>query len=330
MTQAPRPCVYYGKDLARYGFGEGHPFGPDRLEAFWRMCRERGLDRRLAVRAPVRADREALARFHTCDYLDRLEAHSRRGEGFLDYGDTPAFPGVLEAAEYVAGSVLDAIDRLISGACHRAFVPIAGLHHARRDSAAGFCAINDCGIAIETLKRKYGLTRIAYVDIDAHHGDGVFYAFEADPAVIFVDLHEDGRFLYPGTGAVTETGQGPGRGLKLNIPMPPEAGDALVEKIWPRVEAFLERHRPRFFLLQAGADSLAGDPITHLAYSAETHRRVTARLCRLADRHADGRLLAVGGGGYNRDNLAAAWCAVVEAMLAGDEREAADTGSPWA
>jgi len=321
------PCVYYGEDLARYGFGEGHPFGPDRLEVFWRACRQRGLDRRVEVLAPVRAGREALARFHTGDYLDRLEARSRSGEGFLDYGDTPAFHGVLEAAEYVAGSVLDAIDRLMEGTCRRAFVPIAGLHHARRDSAAGFCAVNDCGIAIETLEREYGLDRIAYVDIDAHHGDGVFYAFEADPRVIFVDLHEDGRFLYPGTGAVTETGQGPAKGLKLNIPMPPEAGDGLVKKVWPQVEDFLERHRPRFILFQAGTDSLAGDPITHLAYSAETHRRVAARLCRIADRYADGRILAVGGGGYNRDNLAAAWCAVVEAFLEADERLSAEDGS---
>ena len=115
------------------------------------------------------------------------------------------------------------------GECRRAFVPIAGLHHAARDRAAGFCVFNDCGVAIELLKRA-GLKRIAYVDIDAHHGDGVFYAFEDDPAVIFADLHEDGRYLYPGTGMAEEIGKGAARGMKLNVPLPPGADDQRVRR----------------------------------------------------------------------------------------------------
>ncbi len=303
-------CVYLGEELARYGFGEQHPFGNDRMYAFQQEFERRGLDRRARVLPPVSGSRAQLALFHDSSYLDFLETRSREGSGFLDGGDTPAFRGVWEASLTVAGCVCDAADRLLAGECRHAFVPIAGLHHARRDGAAGFCAINDCGIVIEYLKQQ-GVGRIAYVDIDAHHGDGVYYAFESDSSVIIIDFHEDGRYLYPGTGAVTETGKGPAAGTKLNIPLPPEADDVLFSKLWPRAEAFLQRYRPDFFILQAGADSIAGDPITHLELSARTHARVARALAGMGDQP----LLVLGGGGYNRANLAQAWSGVVEALL---------------
>lgn len=307
--------VHVGEALARYGFGEGHPFGPDRMGVFWTRMVERGLDARVAVCDPVVADREQLLRFHTPEYVDRVIRQSRTGQGYLDLGDTPAFAGVYEAACTVVGSVLDALDRLMDGRAARAFVPIAGLHHAARDGAAGFCVFNDCGIAIETLRVRYGIRRVAYVDIDAHHGDGVFYAFADDPDLIFADLHEDGRYLYPGTGAAHETGTGAAAGTKLNLPMKPGAGDADFMAAWPAVEAHLERFPCEAIILQCGADSLAGDPITHLRYSEAAHRHAAARLAAIADRTASGRVLALGGGGYNRDNLARAWTAVVEALL---------------
>lgn len=307
--------VYYGDSLAAYGFGEGHPFGPDRLEAFWREFTRRGLDRRVVVAPPVSCTEDDLARFHTHDYLARVKRQSQTGIGFLDYGDTPAFPGVYEAASTVVGSVLDALHAILGGECRRAFVPIAGLHHARRDSAAGFCVFNDQGVAIETLRAVHGLRRVAYVDIDAHHGDGVFYAFEDDPDLTFADLHEDGRYLYPGTGNASETGRGKAAGTKLNIPLPPEAGNREFLQAWDKAEAFVRAARPEFILLQAGADSLAGDPITHLCYTPAAHAHAARRLCTLANDCCAGRLLATGGGGYDRANLARAWCAVVEALL---------------
>jgi acetoin utilization protein AcuC len=310
-----KTCVYIGEDLARYGFGQGHPFGPDRMDAFWQAARAAGVDRRVTVCQPVAASRADIERFHTPEYVDRVIAQSRTGSGYLDLGDTPAFPGVYEAAAFVAGSVLDAIERLIGGTCRHAFVPIAGLHHARRDSAAGFCVFNDCGIAIETLFEQYALQKVAYIDIDAHHGDGVFYSFADDPRLVFADLHEDGHYLYPGTGMLEETGTGAAAGTKLNIPMPPQAADDLFFREWERVESFIAGYRPEFFLLQCGADSIAGDPITHLQYSPAAHRHAARRLCQLAEEHARGRLLAMGGGGYNRDNLAKAWTAVLETLV---------------
>ncbi len=308
-------CVYVGDDLARYGFGQGHPFGPDRLDAFWKHAQAIGLDKRVTLCTPVTTQRETIERFHTHEYVDRVIRQSSSGEGFLDCGDTPACPGIYEAACFVVGSVLDAIERLVTGEFRHAFVPIAGLHHARRDSAAGFCVFNDCGVAIETLRSVHDLQRIAYVDIDAHHGDGVFYSFEDDPQLIFADLHEDGRFLYPGTGRENECGKGTAAGTKLNIPMPPDADDELFFQAWEKAEAFVDRQRPEFILFQCGADSIAGDPITHLRYSPAAHRHAAQRLCRLADRHCDGRVLAMGGGGYNRANLAMAWTAVLEVLV---------------
>ncbi len=315
MSDDPSVCVYAGEELARYGFGDGHPFGPDRFHAFWQRFTDEGLESRVRVRAPVLADRAAIERFHTPDYFDRVQALSDKGFGYLDHGDTPAFPGVCEAAAWVVGSVLDAVARIVAGDCRRAFVPIGGLHHSRRDRAAGFCVFNDCGVAIEALRAVHGIRRVAYVDIDAHHGDGVFYAFEDDPELIFADLHEDGRYLYPGTGDTQETGRGAARGTKLNIPVPPGADDEVFFQLWVQAEAFVEKARPEFIILQCGADSLAGDPITHLRYSASAHAHATRALCRIADRHCDGRILGLGGGGYNRDNLAAAWVAVVRSML---------------
>ncbi len=308
-------CVYDGEALARYGFGRGHPFGPDRLAAFRHELNRLGLDGCVDILPPVLASEVEVARFHSADYIARVQAMSRDGTGLLDHGDTPAFPGMYEAACYVVGTLLDAVARVVDGRCGRSFVPIAGLHHARRDGAAGFCVFNDIGVAIETLRQVHGIQRIAYIDIDAHHGDGVFYAFEDDPTLTIVDLHEDGRYLYPGSGRRDETGRGDARGSKLNIPLPPGADDALFHRLWPTIEDQVRTARPQIILLQAGADSIAGDPLAHLNFTPATHGYATERLCRLADELCGGRLVATGGGGYDRGNLARTWCAVVQALL---------------
>jgi len=308
-------AVVVSERLARYGFGDGHPFGPDRHGAFVRELEARGLDRRVRILEPRMASSEELHSFHTAAYVDFVRERSASGQGFLDAGDTPAFRGVYEAAAVVVGATLSATESIMARDSRRAFVPIAGLHHAARDKAAGFCVFNDCGVAIEQLRRRFALERIGYVDIDAHHGDGVFYGFERDAGVIFADVHEDGRYLYPGTGSADEIGRGEARGTKLNLPLPPGADDAVFDSVWPGVIAHLERHDPQFIILQCGADSLEGDPITHLRLSARAHARAARDLAALADRLGHGRLLALGGGGYNRNNIAQAWNAVVESLL---------------
>lgn len=304
--------VYIGEGLAHYGFGHGHPFGLDRYDAFLKEFNKRGLNQKVSLQSPVIASDQQILLFHTEEYLKQVKRQSVTGMGYLDLGDTPAFTGCYEAAATVVGTTLAAVDRVIKGESKRAFIPIAGLHHARRNTAAGFCIFNDCGVAIEALRKEHGIKKVAYVDIDAHHGDGVYYEFENDPDLIFVDFHEDGRFLYPGTGSVEETGKGTAKGTKLNIPMPPQAGDELFIKLWDKAEAFLEAGQPEFILLQCGADSIAGDPITHMAYTPAVHAHVASRLSNLADRICKGKLVAMGGGGYNRVNLAKAWSDVIE------------------
>jgi acetoin utilization protein AcuC len=307
--------VIAGEKLSRYGFGQGHPFGPDRHAAFYREFEARGLHRRALVEETVAATEAELLSFHTPELVERVRRQSLSGQGYLDTGDTPAYRGVFEAASYVVGGTLRAAEAIMAGRARRAFVPIAGLHHAGRAHAAGFCVFNDCGVAIEQLRCRHGLSRIAYVDIDAHHGDGVFYAFESDPGLVLADLHEDGRFLYPGTGAAVETGRGAAAGTKLNIPLEPGADDAVFEGVWPRVLAHLEQFAPEFILLQCGADSVAGDPIAHLRFSPAAHGRAARDLAALAERLGHGRLLATGGGGYDRGNIGRAWNAVVEGLF---------------
>ena len=307
-----RTAVYLGEQIAQYGWGEGHPFGPDRHRAFAAALEAASL--RVAIRAPVRAGEQDLLAFHAATYVAEVDARCEAGSGYLDAGDTPAMHGVNVAARWVVGTAVAAADAIMAGELDNAMVPIAGLHHAGRDYAAGFCVFDDCGVVIEVLRRRHGLRRVAYVDIDAHHGDGVFYAFEDDPELLFADIHEDGRVLYPGTGHREETGRGAAAGTKLNIPMVPGSGDAEFLTAWAEVMAYLEAGEPEFIVLQCGADSMGGDPITHLRYSEAAHARAAADLKLLAERHCQGRLLALGGGGYNRDNLARAWVAVVKAL----------------
>lgn len=313
---ANRVRVIKDQQTAAYGFGDGHPFGPDRHDMFHAELAASGVAADVDFMAARLATEEELLSFHTPRYVDFVRESCSNGEAMLDQTDTPAFPGLYEAACWVVGGTLNLVDAVMTGQTRRGFIPIGGLHHAGRDHTAGFCVFNDCGIAVELLRRQYGLTRIAYVDIDAHHGDGMYYAFEDDPQVFIADTHEDGRALYPGTGHASERGKGAAEGTKLNLPLRPRVGDAKFLEAWEQVEEFLESARPEFILFQCGADSVAGDPITHLQFTPAAHAHAARRLCELADRHAEGRILGMGGGGYNRDNLAAAWTGVVREFVA--------------
>lgn len=300
--------------LAAYGFPPPHPFGTDRQAVFLREARSL-LAQTVSLPARIASDEE-LQRFHTPAYVAQVRAAAARGITALDDGDTPVFPGMHDAAAAVVGSALDACARIVAGELSCSLQPIGGLHHARRDAAAGFCVYNDCGVVIESLRRVHGVRRIAYVDIDVHHGDGVYYAFESDPDLVFADIHQDSRTLFPGTGRADETGQGAARGTKLNIELPPGAGDEDFIAAFARVEQHLLRHAPTFVLFQCGADGLAGDPLAQLAYTPAVHAHAARRLRALAERHAEGRLMAFGGGGYRGEHVARAWREVLVALLA--------------
>jgi acetoin utilization protein AcuC len=317
---APEVLLCTGEALRRYGFPDGHPLSVDRQQAFLDAAERRGLLAAVQRMPPRVAGAEELSTFHTREYLERVIEGSQLGGGWLDYGDTPLFPGVFEAAGAVAGTALDALGRVVAGVAPRSFQPIGGLHHARRDAAAGFCVVNDVCLVIERLRREHGVQRIAYVDIDVHHGDGVFYAYEEDPDLVVVDIHEDGRFLYPGTGHASECGTGLGAGSKLNLPLQPGATDAEFLRAWEIAEEFLRERRPQFILMQSGVDSLDGDPLAHLALTPRAHAHATARLCRLANELCAGRLMVFGGGGYDLANIADGWSTVLEELQRGSWR----------
>jgi acetoin utilization protein AcuC len=312
-------AVFYGEALARYGFGGSHPLGTDRLGAFWNRLQSENVANVIVEEPALGSDQDALS-FHDKEYVDLVRVSSKHGGVLLDRGDTPAFKGVFEVSLYVVGSTLAALDYVIAGRDRQsrkvdhAFNPIGGLHHARRDTAGGFCVFNDIGVAILAARKKYGIKRIAYVDIDAHHGDGVFYEFEDDPFLFFADIHEDGRHLYPGTGSALETGKGAAAGTKINMPVEPGAGDEEFIKAFGKVEQFVDNARPELIILQCGADGLAGDPITHLQYTPRAHAHAADALHRLAHRHCKGRIIALGGGGYNRANIGSAWTEVVRSF----------------
>jgi len=308
-------CLYYGEALGAYGFPRGHPLGVDRQGAFFREASGQGLDKLVEIRTGAPASREQIERFHTREYVEIVIHAERDGLEFLDNGDTPVFPGVYDAGAMVTGAALDGLTQVMRGHCRRTFQPVGGLHHARRDGAAGFCVFNDLGVVIETLRSEHGIRRVAYIDIDVHHGDGIFYAYEDDPDLIFADIHEDGRYLYPGTGHASETGKGAAKGTKLNIPLAPGSGDREFLEAWPRVVAHLRKYEPQFVVFQCGADGLDGDPLAHLTYSPQVHAHAARSLVHLADRYCAGRLMAFGGGGYDRTNLAKAWSNVLRELV---------------
>jgi acetoin utilization protein AcuC len=267
---------------------------------------------------PELALEESILSFHDKDYVELVKKAGKIGNGYLDTGDTPAFRGAFEASSYVVGSTLKAFDIVIrkTNGIKHAFNPIGGLHHSKRTTAAGFCIFNDIGIAILEARRKHGIKKIAYIDIDAHHGDGVYYEFEDDPLLYIADIHEDGKFLYPGTGSEWETGIGDAEGTKLNIPLNPNSTDQDFIASFKRVEDFIDnKAKPELIILQCGADSLKYDPLTHLNLTYNSHKYAASKLHSLAHKHSNGRIVALGGGGYNKINIGDAWTAVVKAFI---------------
>ncbi|MDI3316407.1 MAG: acetoin utilization protein AcuC [Bacillota bacterium] len=298
-------ALVWDRRLLRYRFGEGHPFDPLRLELLIHLLESAGLLRPGDILRPRAASRAELEVAHDPDYLEALERMSRSGEaepGAERFGlgteDDPVFAGMAEAAAWVAGGALEAADGVGSGRFLHLFHPAGGLHHAQRGRASGFCLVNDVVLAIERLRRRWGL-RVAYVDIDAHHGDGVQAAFYEAADLLFISLHETGRYLFPGTGSIDERGRGAGRGNFWNVPLDAFTEDgSWIEAFRRVVPPLLERFAPDVLVSQHGADGHRLDPLTHLALTTRSYQVAAEELHRLAHRLCDGRWLAFGGGGY--------------------------------
>lgn len=270
----------------------------------------------IQVCEPRQAENAELSLFHDESYLQFVKRMSEVGSGFLDMGDTPAFKGCYEASALAAGASLTAIDLVMSGAAAHAINIAGGLHHAHPSRASGFCIFNDPAISIAYLEKKYSIERLLYLDIDAHHGDGVMYGFYSDKAVLDIDFHEDGHHLFPGTGFTDEIGAGSASGIKINVPLSPFTGDDDFLKLFKEiVPVAVRKFKPQIMLVQCGADSHVNDLLAHLQLTTRTYCEVAETVHNLAHEVAEGRLVIFGGGGYNPSNVARAWTLIAATLI---------------
>lgn len=304
-TSVPR--FVYDPALAGFELSPDHPFKPLRFELTRTLLESCGLLDPSQFVAPTPLSEDDLLAVHDSRYVDAVKAASagvrqpaalQAGFG-LGTSDNPVFPAMHDAIARVCAATVTAVELVAGGEADKAANFSGGLHHAMRDRASGFCVYNDLAIAIRRAVDRHGL-RVAYVDLDAHHGDGVQWLFYDDPDVLTISLHESGRYLFPGTGHTYETGKDRGRGTAVNMPLEPFTEDAsfleCFETVVPRA---LRAFAPDLIVLQAGADMHRNDPLADLWLSLDALGTSYARMVELADRHAGGRLVVTGGGGYD-------------------------------
>ncbi len=259
---------------------------------------------------PEIASFEELTKVHSPRYVSFVREMSEKGTGYLDYGDTPAYPGVFERASASAGGSLTAARLIGRGEFVHAFNPGGGLHHARWDSAGGFCVFNDIALAVRAFQEEFSFERIVVLDFDGHHADGTQDYFY-DERVLTVSFHRFDPFFYPGTGDLSELGRGDGLGYTVNVPLPARtSGDLYLWSFEEIVPPLLEWYEPEVILAQFGADGHFRDPLVRLYLTTRTYEALASRVHELSHIHSGGRLLLFGGGGYSPETVARCWSVV--------------------
>jgi acetoin utilization protein AcuC len=334
-----RARLMWDDRVTGYDFGAGHPMDPVRLALTMGLVRGFGLDRApgVTVAAAPPAGDSTLALVHRPEYVAAVRRASEdpaAAERTQEYGlgteDNPAFKGMHAAAALIAGQSVGAAEAVWSGAAGHAVNFTGGLHHAMPASASGFCVYNDAALAVARLL-ELGAERVAYVDVDVHHGDGVQAAFWDDPRVLTVSLHETPRTLFPQTGWPEETG-GPGaEGGAVNVALPAGTGDAgWLRAFHAVVPELLAAFRPQVLVTQHGADTHVEDPLAHLAVTVDAQRLVAEACHALAHEHAQGRWVALGGGGYAVvDVVPRTWTHLVGIAAGRPVDPAAETPEEW-
>lgn len=312
-----------------YNFGPQHPFSPVRQEMTMDLLAALGapLD---PVEPPV-ATRAEVRRVHSEGFVEKVEAASdgtppSRARSFgLNTGDVPVFENMDAATRGLVGGTLHGARLIAEGEASRVLQFGGGLHHAHRERASGFCVYNDLSVAIEALRERGH--RVAYVDVDVHHGDGVQHLHDEDPGVLTISLHETGRALFPGTGHVDEIGEGPGKGFSLNVPLAPYTGsDSYLGAFEHVVPYALQHFQPDVLVAQCGADAHFNDPLADLLLTTQAYATIFRRLLVLADTHAEGRLLCTLGGGYRLDAVSRIWTLLALIVLECEIPEAVPDG----
>jgi acetoin utilization protein AcuC len=298
-----RAQLMWDEAVTGYDFGPGHPMDPVRLALTRRLVDAFGLDREVDVVAAKAAGESTLRLVHREDYIAAVKAASvEPAAADQSYGlgtmDDPAFAGMHEVSSLIAGQSVGAAEAVWRGEAPHAVNFAGGLHHAMPGGASGFCIYNDASLAIARLL-ELGAERVAYVDVDVHHGDGVQAAFWEDPRVLTISLHEHPRTLFPQTGWPEETGADCAEGSAVNVALPAGTGDAgWLRAFHSVVPELIADFRPQVLVTQHGADTHFEDPLAHLAVSLDAQRAVQVACHDLAHEHADGRWVALGGGGY--------------------------------
>lgn len=306
---------YYTPRFLEYDLGERHPLRPIRYKRTYDLLSAYGVfGPEAPVVEPELADPDLVRRAHTEDYLSALQTLSDdpddpiRNAFGLGPGDTPAFPGMWEASLLYTGASVQGAEHILSGEGNRAHNIAGGLHHAMANRASGFCILNDAAVAIHRLLET--LERVAYIDIDAHHGDGVESLFYDDPRVLTISTHEAGQWLFPGTGYPADIGQGEARGTSINIPLAPYTGDETFlwafHEVVPRA---FEEFRPQAVVTQFGSDAHYSDPLAHLTLTTRSYESMLAYYGTLGL-----PWLALGGGGYNVETVPRIWSLVFAAL----------------
>jgi acetoin utilization protein AcuC len=298
-----RPTLVWSDALTDYNLGPGHPLAPIRVELAVALARELGVLDHFDIVEPHPLSVDELATVHAPFYISGVQTLSEYPYESdpalgLGTGDNPVVYGMHDASALVAGASVEAARRVWTGAANRAVNIAGGLHHAMPNHASGFCIYNDPALAIRWMLDN-GAERIAYVDVDAHHGDGVQAIFYDDPRVLTVSIHEGPRTLFPGTGYADEIGASGAEGTAVNIALPPGTTDAgWLRAFHAIVPAVVEAFRPQILISQHGCDSHADDPLTNLALTIDGQRASYLAVERLAEQFAAGRWIVTGGGGY--------------------------------
>jgi acetoin utilization protein AcuC len=307
LSQLALPTmVVWDMAMTAYNFGHGHPMAPERMELTARLAKRLGLLdlSHVAVAAPEVASDDELRTVHSAGFVAAVRRVSANPdltdfERGLGTEDDPAFAGMHEASARLAGGSLLAAAAILDGSAVRAVNFGGGMHHAARERASGFCIYNDAALAIRKLLDG-GVQRVAYIDVDAHHGDGTQNIFWDDPRVLTVSLHESGLTLFPGTGFANEIGGPNAQGSAVNVALPAGTGDAgWLRAFHAVVPQLIGAFEPEVIVSQHGCDSHRLDPLTHLNISVDGQREAATAVGNLAARYCGNRWIATGGGGYN-------------------------------
>ena len=290
--------IVYHKDYNKYDLGTGHPLIGDKPKKTMEYFKEKNILKNIQVFKPEKATEKDLLRIHNPQYITRVQTLSETG-GMLSF-DTPAPKGIYDVALLVTGGTILAGEKLFDKFEITANL-LAGFHHANRNDASGFCFFNDIAIVIEYLREKHKIERFQIIDLDVHHANGTQEIYYDDPTVLNISFHQDGKTIYPGTGAIDKIGRDSGEGYTVNFPLPPRTGSkSYLEAFNSIIPPLTKQFNPQIIIYQCGVDTHHSDPLANLNLVHQTYYHLAKKIKALSDETCK-KLLVLFGGGYNSD-----------------------------